>query len=186
MSNRKYRLASSLAVAAAAGAAILGTASAATAGPVSVETCTSVTGSTTYQPGLTTNTRNETAVLSATLGGCSNAYNGASPGAGALTANLAGPASTAAVSLKGTFVVNWPAASGFNPSTGTLGVSGPNAQGVYTVSGSITGGAFSGSTISTSLLATGVNAGADGSVQHPVTTQQFTNTAALQVRRSNW
>jgi hypothetical protein len=186
MSNHKRRLVSSVIVAAAAGAAILGTASAANAGPVSVETCTSVTGATTYQPGLTTNTRTETAVLSATLGGCSNAYNGASPGAGALTANLTGPASTTAVALKGAFVVNWPAASGFNPSTGTLGVTGPNAQGVYTVSGTITGGAFTGSTVSTSLLGTGVNAGADGSVQHPITAQQFTNTAALQVRHSNW
>jgi hypothetical protein len=186
MSNRNRRLVSSVIVAAAAGAAILGTASAASAGTVSVETCTSVAGSTTYQPGLTIATRTETAVLSATLNGCGNAYNGASPGAGALTANLTGPASTAAVSLKGAFVVNWPATSGFNPSTGTLGVTGPNAQGLYTVSGTITGGAFTGSTVSTSLLGTGVNTGANGSVQHPVTTQQFTNTAPLQVRRSNW
>jgi hypothetical protein len=186
MSNRKRRLVSSAIVAAAAGAAILGTASAASAGTVSVESCTSVVGNTTYQPGLTTATRTETAVLSATLNGCSNAYNGASPGAGALTANLTGPASTSAVSLKGTFVVNWPAASGFNPSIGSLGVTGPDAQGIYTVSGTITNGAFTGSRVSTSLLGTGVNAGADGSASRPVTTQQFTNTAALQVRRSNW
>jgi len=192
MSNRKSRLVATAIAAAAAGAAIIGTASAASAAPVttqglvSVESCTGVAGSTTYQPGLTTTTRNQTAQLSATLTGCSNAFNGASPGAGALTANLTGAASTTASTLKGTFVVNWPSASGFNPSTGTLGVSGPNAQGSYTVSGTITSGAFTGSTVGTSLLGTGVNTGANGSNRHPIITQQFTNTAPLQVRRSNW
>jgi hypothetical protein len=192
MLNRTNRFVASAIVAAAAGAAIVGTASAASAAPVnprglvSVESCTAVSGSTTYQPGLTTTSRNQNAQLSATLGGCSNAFNGASPGTGALTANLTGGASTAAAALKGMFVVNWPSTSGFNPSVGTLGISGPNAQGVYTVSGTITSGAFTGSTVSTSLLGTGVNAGANGTDQHPITTQQFTNSAPLQVRRSNW
>jgi hypothetical protein len=94
VSNRKNRVLAGVVVAAAAGAALIGTASAANAasvapqGLVSVESCTSATGSTTYQPGLTTVTRNQTAQLSATLGGCSNAFNGASPGTGALNANL--------------------------------------------------------------------------------------------------
>ena len=192
MSNRKNRVLAGVVVAAAAGAALIGTASAANAAPVapqglvSVESCTSATGSTTYQPGLTTVTRNQTAQLSATLGGCSNAFNGASPGTGALNANLTGTASTTVTNLRGTFVISWPTAAGLNPSVGSLGVTGPDAQGRYTVSGSITSGAFTGSTVGTTLLTIGTNPGANGSNEHPVTAQQFVNTAPLQVRRSNW
>jgi hypothetical protein len=189
------RLVRGTVVAAALAAAVTGAASAASAAPASpvatrgittVESCTSAAGTINFQPGLTRNTHNQTAVLSAALGGCSNAFNGASPGAGALNAKLSGVSSTTAVSLRGTFTVNWPAASGFNPSNGTLGVFGPDAQGNYTVSGSITSGAFTGSSVGSSLLVTGVNPGADGSSRHPVTAQQFTNIAPLQVRRNSW
>jgi hypothetical protein len=186
-------------VTAAAGAAIIGAASAASAagtstaspqlkpaGYVTVEGCSSVTGTTIYNPGLTTTARNQTAQLSATIGGCSNAFTGAAAGTGSLVANLSGASSTAAVSLRGTFTISWPAASGLNPSTGTLGVSGPNAQGVYTVSGTVTAGAFTGSPVNTSVAVVGTNAGANGTNKHPVTSQQVVNAAPLNVSRNNW
>jgi hypothetical protein len=189
------RLVRGTVLAAAMAAAVTGTASAASAasaaptaprGLVTVEGCTSVAGTTSFQPGLTKTARAQTAVLSATIGGCSNAFNGASPGTGTLTANLSGVSSTAAVSLRGTFTVNWPAASGFNPSNGNAGLTGPDAQGNYVVSGSITSGAFTGGFVRTTLLVTGTNTGADGSTRHPIKTQQVTNTAPLQVQRSNF
>jgi hypothetical protein len=40
--------------------------------------------------------------------------------------------------------------------------------------------------VATTLLTIGTNPGANGSNEHPVTAQQFVNTAPLQVRRSNW
>jgi hypothetical protein len=88
--------------------------------------------------------------------------------------------------LRGTFTISWPAASGLNPSTGNLGVSGPNAQGAYTVGGTITGGAFTGSPVNTSVVVVATNAGANGTNTNPVANQQFINAAPLNVSRNNW
>jgi hypothetical protein len=186
------------AVTAAAGAAIIGFASvtaastASTASPklnrvgyVTVETCSSVTGATIYNPGLTTTARNQTAQLSATIGGCSNPFNGAAAGTGTLVATLSGSSSTAAVSQRGTFTISWPAASGLNPSVGNLGVLGPNAQGAYSVGGTITAGAFTGSPVNTSVVVFATNPGATGTNKHPVTKQQFINASPLNVSRNN-
>ncbi|GAB1691983.1 hypothetical protein [Krasilnikovia sp. M28-CT-15] len=175
-------------------AAATGTAFAATASPAAaagrgwstVESCTSAAGSVSYQPGLTSTVRPESSVLSATLAGCASTYSGAVPGTGLLTAFLSGSSSTAAVSQRGNFTLNWPAASGLNPSNGSFSLTGPDATGRYTASGSITSGAYTGAWLGTTFVATGVNAGADGSVAHPVTMQQVTNTAALLVRRNTW
>jgi hypothetical protein len=145
-----------------------------------VEACTSAMGSVSYQPGLTATARAQTGTLSATLAGCSSTYSGSTPGTGLLTSSLTGTSSTTAVAQRGTFTINWPAASGLNPSNGTFSITGPDAAGHFTAGGSITSGAFPGATVGTSFVVTAVNPGA------PVTLQQITNTAPLQVRRNTW
>ena len=148
------------------------------AGYSSVETCTSVAGTAGYRPGLTKVVRDETASLSATISGCSNPFRGVSAGAGTLTATLSGASSISAVALTGTFTVTWPAASGFNPSHGTLSLSGPDAHGVYTVHGTVAGGAFTGSRLTTALVSADTANGA------ATISQRFTNTAPLQAQQN--
>ena len=66
----------------------------------------------------------------------------------------------------GTFTINWPVSSGFNPSTGTLGVT--NANGAETA----------GSTRHRrrqSLLALQYVTTGNGTKRHPVTAQTFVN-----------
>ncbi|GAB1640622.1 hypothetical protein [Krasilnikovia sp. MM14-A1259] len=174
-------------------AAAIGTAFAATApaaaavrGWSTVESCTSAAGSVSYQPGLTSTARTETGILSATLAGCSSVYTGGVAGTGSLTAFLSGSSRTGAVAQRGSFTINWPPASGLNPSNGSFALTGPDAYGQYSASGSVTSGAYTGSWVGTTFVVTGVNAGADGSAAHPVTLQQLTNTAPLQLRRNNW
>ncbi|BFU44814.1 hypothetical protein [Krasilnikovia sp. MM14-A1004] len=173
-------------------AAATGTAFAATASPAAaaargwstVESCTSAAGSVSYQPGLTSTVRPETGVLSATLAGCASTYTGGSPGTGLLTAFLSGSSSSAVVSQRGSFTINWPAASGLNPSNGTLSLTGPDATGRYTASGSVTSGAYTGGSVGTTFVVIGATG--DGSAAHPVTLQQVTNTAPLLLRRNTW
>ncbi|MCU7727493.1 hypothetical protein ODJ79_27555 [Actinoplanes sp. KI2] len=183
--QRMIHAAAAVAFAAAATAVAIGSpAKAATLGWSTVEGCTSAMGSVSYQPGLTNVARSETGTLSVTLAGCSSLYSGSTPGTGLLTASLSGTSSTAGVSQRGTFTINWPAGSGLNPSNGTLTLTGPDAAGHYTAGGSITSGAFPGASLGTAFVVTAVNPGATGSPAHPVTLQQVTNTAPVQVQRN--
>jgi hypothetical protein len=179
---------------AAAATTVAATAVAVTASPAAavglgwntVEGCTSAMGSVSYRPGLTNTARAETGTLAATLAGCNSSYSGSTPGTGLLTSSLSGTSSTTGVSQRGNFTINWPAASGLNPSNGTFSLTGPDAAGHYTASGSITSGAFPGAWMGTTFVVTAVNPGANGSPARPVTLQQLTNTAPLQVRRNTW
>jgi hypothetical protein len=188
--ERMIHVAAAVAFAAAATAVTTTTtgspARAATLGWSTVEGCTSAMGSVSYQPGLTTTARAETGTLSATLDGCTSSYSGSNPGTGQLTASLSGTSSTTGVAQRGTFTINWPAASGLNPSNGTFSLTGPDAAGHYTAGGSITSGAFTGGVVGTTFVVTAVNSGANGSPAHPVTLQQITNTAPVQARRNTW
>lgn len=170
----------------AAGAAVAGIAagiSPATAATVhpdgwfAIQTCTSVTGSLQFQPGLQTKAHTQTALLNATLDGCSLDGNAAA-GQGTLTAVLNGSASTTVQSLSGTYTINWPAAEHLNPSTGNVTLSGPNAN-VLTFGGTGTGGAFTGLPVRTALFISG-HTGA-GSKHNPITNETFVNTMPLQV-----
>ena len=143
-----------------AAAALAATALGAGAGPASargfspVQSCTSFTGTLSSNPGLTTTSKAQSMQLLGTLDGCTNQLQGIpEPGTGSLTANLTGTASTTAVSEAGAFTINWPASSGFNPSNGTLSITGGSQAG-YTVSGTIKSGAFTGSVVRTSYVVT--------------------------------
>jgi hypothetical protein len=139
-------------------------------------TCTGVSGKITYSPGLlTAKARSVHAVLSGTTSGCSNLFNGSYSGTGTFTAILSGTASVGAENFSGTFTINWPASSGFNPSNGTLGVTDSN--GVETISGSVKTGFAVGSEVTMQYVTTG-NHG-NGTKKHPVTSQTYTNTQAL-------
>ena len=154
-----------------------GTASARGFSPV--QSCTSFTGTLSSNPGLTTTSKAQSMQLLGTLDGCTNQLQGIpEPGTGSLTANLTGTASTTAVSETGAFTINWPASSGFNPSNGTLSITGTSQTG-YSVSGTIKSGAFTGSVVRTSYVVT------SASSARKVTQQTFVNTAPLQALRNN-
>lgn len=151
-------------------------------GRFAVQTCTSVNGSVQFQPGLQAQARTQTALLSATLSGCS--FNGSvAAGQGTLTAVLTGSASTSAQSLTGTYTINWPAAENLNPSTGKITLTGPNAN-VVTLSGTGTGGAFNGLPVGTAYFISGQTSAGRSHRSHnsrTVTSQTFVNTVPLQV-----
>jgi hypothetical protein len=182
------------AVAATAGAIVVAAGSAAarpSAGPamkpagyVTIESCDAATGGITYAPGLTSNAAANDSVLSATLYSCQNTFNGATAGTGSLSATLSGTASLTGISLGGSFTITWPAASHFNPSSGTVQLHGLDADGAYIIGGSITSGAFTGSVISSPIAFTNNNPGADGTAAHPITSQQFLG-FGLSVSRNN-
>jgi hypothetical protein len=158
----------------------VGGAQAATLGYSSVESCTGLSGSISWSPGLLkTTVKTQRAVLTGTLSGCSG-YNGAQAGTGTVTAVLSGPSSLASVAETGTITVNWPAASGLNPSNGTVTVRRAAVDQPYTVSGSVTSGAFTGALLSSSLLPT--TQSGTGSALHPVVKQQFVNTLPFAAR----
>jgi hypothetical protein len=149
-------------------------------GWVTVESCTSVTGTISYQPGLTGTLTNQTVRLSATLSGCSSAFTGAQPGTGTLTATLSGAASTTSVvGLNGTFVLNWPTSSGLNPSSGSFGFAGPSG-GNYATGGTVSSGAFLTSPVRVTIVP--VTSSTSGGA---VTGQTFTNSTSLTVQRNN-
>jgi hypothetical protein len=149
---------------------------------VTVDSCSSVSGAISFSPGLRkTFARSTTAVLSGTTAGCSDAFTGAMPGNGSFTAILSGRASLATENFTGTFTVNWPGGT-LNPSNGTLGVV---AQGnhQYSVSGTVTSGADTGSVLSLGYLTTTQKG--TGTKLHPVVSQKFVNTAPLALARNN-
>lgn len=182
-SARRTMVAAAVLGAAFAGALGGGTAAhAATDGIVVREQCTTVAGQISYEPGLlSTQTRSVAATLSATTSGCSDLFNGALAGTGSFTAALKGNASLAAENFSGTFMVDWPATAGLNPSSGTLTVT--ESAGIESVYGTITSGAFTGSPIHFAYRTT-ANTGT-GTKKHPVTAQTFVNTQALQLTQDN-
>ncbi len=145
-------------------------------GWVVVTTCTGVSGKITYSPGLrTSKVKAETAVLTGTTSGCSNIFTGAMSGTGTITATLSGNASANAENFSGTFTINWPAGSGFNPSNGNLTIS--EANGVETVSGAVSSGFETGSPVQMQYVISGQKG--KGTAGHLITSQSYVNTQAL-------
>jgi hypothetical protein len=138
--------------------------------------CTSVSGSVSYAPGMRDGVlKNEKAQLNGTTSGCSNIYAGALSGTGTITASLSGKSDRKSENFSGTFTINWPASSGFNPSNGTLSVS--DSSGTEVVEGSVTSGAFVGDEISTQYVITSTKGkGLPGKL---ITSQTFTNSQPL-------
>jgi hypothetical protein len=174
----------SLAVAGAGLGAFLGTSSAASAAPsgyVTVVSCSSVSGKTTFSPGLLkTTARSTTAKLSATVAGCNSLYSGPMLGAGTLTASLSGSASVGSENLSGTFVVDWPGGT-LNPSSGTVGVYDSN--GIEYFEGTITSGAMTGAPIDFAYaIISHKGAGTAGS---PLKSQGFVNSTLLTVQEND-
>jgi hypothetical protein len=163
------------------GAAHASTASHRIAGIVVVDSCTGVSGSITYSPGLrSTKVKAERAALSGKISGCSDSTQGPVNGTGRFTATLSGNASLAAENFKGTFTIHWPVSTGFNPSTGTLSVTDSN--GMENVSGTVTSGADTGTALAMQYVTTH-NTG-KGTKKHPVTKQAYINTQSLTLSRN--
>jgi hypothetical protein len=190
-SARRIRTAAVAAVATGAGLAGLlgmgGAAQASTAahhvpaGYVTVDSCSSLAGKITYSPGLLTTTRRSVhAVMTGTTAGCSDIFNGPLSGTGTFTALLAGKVSVSAENFSGTFTINWPAASGFNPSNGSLTVTESN--GLETISGSVSSGFDTGAVLSGQYVITGKTG--KGTKLHPVTAQTYVNTQPLSLSRN--
>lgn len=152
--TRRTLVAAAVAGTAIAGALGAGTAAhAATSGIIVRQSCTGVSGNINYVPGLqSTTAQSNTAVLSATLTGCSGVFSGPLSGNGSFAATLQGNASAAAENFTGTFTINWPASAALNPSNGTLTVTEVN--GMENVSGTVKSGALVGSPISFSYIPT--------------------------------
>jgi hypothetical protein len=148
---------------------------------VTIDSCTGVAGQITYSPGLlTSKARKVTAVMTGTTSGCSDIFSGGESGTGTFTAVLSGKASVKAENFSGTFTINWPASTGFNPSTGTLSVT--EANGLETISGTVTGGFDTGTALGLQYVTTG-NTG-KGTSKKPVTAQTYTNTLPLTLARN--
>jgi len=185
---RRARAALVTTVAASAGVAGLlgmgGVAHAATHAPrgfVVIDSCTGVSGKITYSPGMVKVKKPLIhAVLTGTTSGCADIFNGPESGTGTFTAVLSGHANLSAENFSGTFTINWPAGSGFNPSNGNLTVT--ESSGLENVSGSVTSGFDTGTAFAMQYVTTG-NKGL-GTALHPVTAQTYTNTQSLTLSRN--
>jgi hypothetical protein len=158
------------------GASVAHASTARTDGFVTYTSCTGAPGNISINPGLhAAKARKVQEIVSSTLSGCSNIFSGAIAGTGTLTAIMSGSATYPSQNLHGTFTINWPAASGFNPSTGTLSTTESN--GVETVSGTVTGGYETGAEVTLQYALTG-HTGKPRSTKG-VTAETFVNTQAL-------
>jgi len=138
--------------------------------------CTAVSGTIRINPGLhAVKARTVQEVLSSTTSGCSNIFSGSIAGSGTFTATMSGTATYKAQNLTGTFTINWPAASGYNPSNGTL--SETESNGVETVSGTVTSGFETGAKFALQYSITG-HTGKPKSTTG-VTAETLVNTQAL-------
>jgi hypothetical protein len=172
----KRTIVTALALAAVASASLAGTAQ---AGYSTVQQCTSLNGTIHYAPGLKNKAAAVSETITGTISGCSG-QNGAQAGTGTFFAQLSAPAaSKTANNESGTFVINWPAASGLNPTTGRISTVGPNSA-VYLVQGQDTGGAYASAVLSASWVVTGQTLGT--SRKHPVLAESFVNTLPLQLK----
>ncbi len=150
-------------------------------GYVTIDSCTGVSGKIIYTPGLVKVTKkNVQAVLTGTTSGCSDIFSGAIGGTGTITAVMHGKVNLSTENFSGTFTINWPAGSGFNPSNGNLTVT--EASGLETVSGSVTSGFDTGTAFAMQYVVTGQTG--VGGAKHPVTAQTYTNTQSLTLSRN--
>jgi len=150
------------------------------AGWSSVESCTGLSGAIDWHPGLlNAQARTGQAVVTGTLAGCSG-FNGAQAGAGTVSAVLSGTSKVGSVVETGTLTVNWPAAANLNPSNATVTLRRAAPDQPYTLSGTVSSGAFTGASLSTSVLATSQKG--TGTTRHPVVHQGFVNTTPLAAR----
>jgi hypothetical protein len=150
-------------------------------GYVVIDSCTGVSGKITYSPGLVKVKKPLIhAVMTGTTSGCADIFNGPESGTGTFTAVLSGHANLSAENFSGTFTINWPAGSGFNPSNGNLTVT--ESSGLENVSGSVTSGFDTGTAFAMQYVTTG-NKGL-GTALHPVTAQTYTNTQSLTLSRN--
>ena len=134
-----------------------------------------------YGPGLRSKRlRKVQATLTSTTSGCSDIFTGPLSGTGTFTAVLSGKASLANENFTGTFTINWPAGSGFNPSNGTLTIT--DSGGIENVTGTVTSGFDTGTVLGLQYVTTH-NRG-NGTRRHPVTVQRFTNTQPLTLSRN--
>src|SRR5262249_38478066 len=154
------------------GIAQASTAAHASRGWVVIDSCTGVSGQVTYSPGLEQKNRSVQAVLTGTTSGCSDIFNGAISGTGTITAVMSGTANVSAENFSGTFTINWPAGSGFNPSNGNLTVT--EANGLENVSGTVTSGFDTGTALAWQYVTTG-NTGRTGT-RKGVPAHTYTNT----------
>jgi hypothetical protein len=148
----------------------------ASAGYSAVESCTGVSGTVSYSPGLTSKAKTQRAIVVATLTGCSG-YTGEQAGTGTVTAVLTGKSKVGAVVETGNATISWPASSGLNPTNATITIRESAAGGVISFSGPATSGAFGSSVLSTSLLPY-ANTGS-GTKHHPLKVQSVLNTLPL-------
>lgn len=138
--------------------------------------CTGVTGSISYSPGLQKfKAKNVHATLTGTTSGCGNIFDGALSGTGTITATLTGKATSKAENFSGTFTINWPASSGYEPSDGTLSVSESNGE--ENIQGEVTSGFETDAVVSMQYVTNG-NTG-NGTKSKPITAQSYTNTQEL-------
>jgi hypothetical protein len=185
---RRARAALVTTVAASAGVAGLlgmgGVAHAATHsvnGYVVIDNCTGVSGKITYSPGMVKFTKKTVqAVMTGTTSGCSDLFSGPESGTGTFTAVLSGRADLNAENFSGTFTINWPAGSGFNPSNGNLTVT--ESGGLENISGTVSSGFDTGTVLAMQYVTTG-NTGR-GTALHPVTAQTYINTQQLSLSRN--
>jgi len=185
---RRARTALVTTVAAGAGlAGVLGmggVAQAATHAPngyVTIDSCTGVAGKITFSPGMVKFKKPLIhAVLTGTTSGCANIFTGPESGTGTLTAIMSGHANLSAQNFSGTFTINWPASSGFNPSNGNLTVT--EANGLENVSGTVTSGFDTGTAFALQYVVTGQTG--RGTAAHPVTAETYTNTQPLTLSRN--
>lgn len=156
--------------------------SAVPAAVVNVESCTAVPATVHYVPGLRPASRNQTVTLTGTLSGCTGQFGNQQPGQGLITLNLAGASSTGTVSARGTFTINWPAAAGLNPSTGTATLSGPGMTNTLRFSGTVTGGAFPAAPVGVTWVISGRTG--NGTNRRPITAESLANTVPLTATRN--
>jgi hypothetical protein len=167
-----------LALSAAALASLAGSVQAAHAGYSAVEQCTAVSGTITYTPGLKKAAKPVSAIVNATISGCSG-LNGAQAGDGSFTATLAAPAASKTANTEtGSYVINWPAASGLNPTVGHMTLAGQPAN-QFAITGQDQSGAFTGALMNSGWLVTYQTLGAGR--QHPILSQSFVNTLPLKI-----
>jgi hypothetical protein len=169
----KRSIITALALAAVASASLAGTAQ---AGYSTVEQCTALSGTITYTPGLKAAPGAVNAIITGTLSGCSG-QNGAQAGTGTFFAQLSSPAASKTVNNEsGSFVINWPAASGLNPTTGVVNMTGPNA-GQLVLNGQDRAGAYASGVLSSSLAITGQTLN-----KRKIVSQSFVNTLPLAIK----
>jgi len=150
-------------------------------GYVTIDSCTGVAGKITFSPGMVKFKKPLIhAVLTGTTSGCANIFNGPESGTGTLTAVMSGHANLSAQNFSGTFTINWPASSGFNPSNGNLTVT--EANGLENVSGTVTSGFDTGTAFALQYVVTGQTG--RGTAAHPVTAETYTNTQPLTLSRN--